>query len=208
MRKAEGKTFYFHVYKQPAYLECQHRNRHALLYCHQAPVPHISAIFSESFTESLLVIQAMQSTFRWTVRTRDCIVASSDCFEPSREFNSADLTSSKFTRALINCHLLHSIYPPFSADLKLQMRQQLEKHVEPYSRGVMRRMKEVMNKMQKTIDPLALDSDASSVYSIENSTILEEDGKPAKKTILGKMFGRFKSPLSKHTGDKVDGALI
>jgi hypothetical protein len=78
------------------------------------------------------------------------------------------------------------------------MRQQLEKHIAPFSKGMMRKMREIANKLHKTVDPTTSvdNGDSSSIYSIENSSIMEDTGKPAK-TVLGKMFGRFKSPLSR-----------
>lgn len=162
-----------------------------------------------------MVVQALKSAFRVNIKSRDLIFASMDCFEPLRDFQSAEQILPRFTQSLINCHLLHTIYPPFGAQVELQQRQQLERHIEPYTRGVMRKFKQLFNKMQKTVEALPTASDSSSIYSIENNAIfyddeIEEDrdrnrdqeeggGKnksPRAKSMLGKMFGRLKSPLA------------
>lgn len=130
-------------------------------------------------------------------------MSSPDVFESLSEFHHAQVISGPLLQALVNCHLLHFIYPPFSPQVELQMRQQLVQHVEPYSQSVVRKFRELVNRIHKT-EPKSTGSqvdDGASVYSVEQSSFFDEpisptDKEKKKKTVLGKMFGRFKSPLA------------
>lgn len=202
-----GQNLYFHVFRQQDYEDWEHKNRIALYYSHQTPIRNLHSLFPEESTSALVIVQALQGAFRWIVRTRDCIVASQTCFEAQREFHDASTVGPTLLKALLNCHLLHHIYPPFGPHLEQQMHQQLLHHVEPFSRGLFRRLKELVNKMQRTVEanggPLL--DDGASIFSVEMPAMLGHEQKTGrgerKKSVLGKMFGRFKSPLAKNLAD-------
>jgi hypothetical protein len=154
--------------------------------------------------KALMIVQVLNGSFRFQIRSREMTVAASDCVETTREFTIPEQLLHKFSSALINCGLLHSIYPPFERQIEIAMRQQLELHIEPYTRGLFRRFKELANKFQKTTE---LVSDDSSISSVEHHAI-DDDGnfadkptaeKKGGKSVLGRVLGRLRSPLSKLT---------
>lgn len=147
-----------------------------------------------------MVVQVLNGAFRFVIRSREMIVASTDCFEPTRDFQTPEQLMRRFSIALTNCHLLYSIYPPFGPQTELQMRQQLEQHVEPFSRGIFRKFREITNKLQKTTEIRDQGDDTSSLYSVENNSIVGDDFEAMaskKKSVFGKVLGKFRSPLGK-----------
>lgn len=161
--------------------------------------------------EALIFVQALNCAFRWAVKMRHCIVAANDCFEMGREFAGAEAIESELFKAITNCHQLHFIYPPFSMQSQLQMRQQLLHHIEPFSRGLMRKFKELVNKMQRVeIAGAASSPSLRSPDEPEASRIAPNlaEGKPAEQhpgkrasSMLGKVFGRIRSPLARKLDD-------
>lgn len=200
VRQWEGQDVYFHVYKQDQYAQWPHRSRTAVLYCDQAPMPDLWDLFPEGQCDALMVVQVLNGAFRFVMRSREMIVASTDCFESVREFQSPEQLLRRFSVALTNCHLLHSIYPPFGPQLELQLRQHLVRHIEPFSRGLYRRFKEMTNRLQRTAEVRDQSDDGSSLYSVESNSIAGDDIEavtPKKKSVLGKVLGKLKSPLGK-----------
>lgn len=219
-KRSAERDYYFHVYKQSEYQPWPHKNRLALLYTHQAPIPDMEQLLAspegagdgsqESPVEALVFVQALNCAFRWAVRMRHCIVAANECFEMSREFAGAEAIESELFRAITNCHQLHFIYPPFSMQSQLQMRQQLLHHIEPFSRGLMRKFKELVNKMQRVEIAGPASSPFRPLDEPEASRIAPNlaEGKPGEQhpgkrasSMLGKVFGRIRSPLARKLDD-------
>ena len=195
---------YFHVHKESDYISWPHKNRIAILYTDHAPLPDLNNILPATSCDALMFVQALNGAFRFHIKCREMLVAASDCFEPSREFHTPEQLERRFTLALSNCHLLYSIYPPFTLTMQLQMRHQLQQHIEPFSRGLFRKFREFANKLQKTKETIPIIDDGGSIYSVEANSIdfvdpfnSDSKVKQKKRSVLGKVLGKIKSPLSK-----------
>lgn len=199
---------YFHTIEPQKYSVSPHRNAVAVYICESAVDPaELERLFGDGGEEdhqckALMIVQVLNGSFRFQVRSREITVAASECFEPPRDFLIPERLMHRFSSALINCALLQSIYPPFEQQIELQMRQQLEVHIEPFTRGLLRRFRELANKFQRTTETV---SDDSSIYSVEHNAIDAEIGndelpkgdKKSGKSVFGRVLGKLKSPLSK-----------
>lgn len=209
-----GIDTYFYIYSQEEYLARKTKqtmaNQIAVLFIEgdmvldSIEIQNIDA--SNESTFAIVVIQAYKESFRVHARMREALFTSEEFLEASQQLLPAATIKPIFKSVLNNCHLLATMYPPFGPDRQLHQRQALERLVLPFTKGLFKKLRELINRMQKTN---VIEDDRTSIFSIERCHIdfddgLDADGKPLITIPLSNIVGKSNF-LTKASDSKTAG---
>jgi hypothetical protein len=135
---------------------------------------------------------------------REALFTSDNWLEASQQLLPSNAAAPVLRHVLSNCHLLATMYPPFGPERLLHQRQALERLILPFTKGVFKKLKEFVNRMQRT--GTILEEERSSILSVEHCPIDYDDGLDAEGRPIASNCSRDIKPVtSSLIGTKTSG---
>lgn len=210
--QARGKDLYFYVYPQSTYAQQKHHNSTAVVLVNDCNLPDLSEMFNgdnisedgQGTVNTVMMLQCLKGdAFRMTIKSRELIIATVEGFSPQDAFLKAPQITPSFLNALLNADLMNSIYPPFTQQTLHLQRHHLEQTIQPFCNGLSRKLRDLFlgtpKSLAKMSSPTSSSSFSPSPSDVEYSEITPMPNttkKSSSSSLMGKMFGKLKSPLS------------